>query len=475
MSALEKSTSPITSVARRDVHDHEIVRRHRAQAHGVRGIGFLRPVPVLAGAMEKARFGQPLAKIGNIHAAKGFAGGDGQLKRGAFQMIHQDFQIVRLDERVLGRAAEKIIRMLHDELIERRRGSDQHGAGASAAAPGAAGALPSGGNRSGIARHDRGVERADVDAQLQRVRRNHAANAAFAQAVLDFAALAGEIASAIAANGGRLSRRRRICLLQIGEQHFRVQARVGEHDGLQVALQEFLRDARRLVDIAAADSQKAIHDRRIVENEKFLSGGRAVFLDHLEIGFRQARRQFARIGDRRRGANELRIRAVEARDAPQPPQHIGQVAAEHAAIGVQLVQHDIAQVFKQALPARVVRQDSRVQHVRVGEHDVPALANRLARVGGRVAIVGEDAEAIVEARGQVVQLGKLILRERFGGEQVQRARVRIFQHRVQDRQVVAQRFSGGRRRDHHHVAPLHGRLPRPCAWWLYSCATPFSA
>ena len=53
-----------------------------------------------------------------------------------------------------------------------------------------------------------------------------------------------------------------------------------------------------------------------------------------------------------------------------------------------------------------------------------------------------------------MQLGELILRERFGGEKVQRARVRIFQDRVQDRQVVAQRFSGSRRRNHDNVAPL---------------------
>ncbi len=136
------------------------------------------------------------------------------------------------------------------------------------------------------------------------------------------------------------------------------------------ALQEFLRDARRLVDVAAADAQKTVHHRRIVEDEKFFARGRAVFLDHLEFGFRQPRRQFARIRDRRRGADELRVRAVETRDAPQPPQHVGQVAAENAAIGVQFVQHHVAQILEQALPARVVRQDARVQHVGIGEHDV---------------------------------------------------------------------------------------------------------
>ena len=52
----------------------------------------------------------------------------------------------------------------------------------------------------GIARHHAGVERADVDAQFERVGRDDSADAAFAQAALDFAAFAGKIAAAIAAN-----------------------------------------------------------------------------------------------------------------------------------------------------------------------------------------------------------------------------------------------------------------------------------
>ncbi len=41
-------------------------------------------------------------------------------------MVHQNFQIVRLHVGVLGRAPEKIVRMLHDELIERRGRRHQH-------------------------------------------------------------------------------------------------------------------------------------------------------------------------------------------------------------------------------------------------------------------------------------------------------------------------------------------------------------
>ena len=129
-------------------------------------------------------------------------------------MVDENFQIVGLDVGMFGRAAEKIFRMLDDELIERRGRSHEHSAGSAAAASGASRALPGGGDRAGIAGHHAGIERADIDSQFQGAGGDHAANAPLAQAALDFAALAGQIAAAIAAN--RLSRAgpRRIGLLQ---------------------------------------------------------------------------------------------------------------------------------------------------------------------------------------------------------------------------------------------------------------------
>ena len=53
-----------------DVDDDEIVAGHRAQADGVRGIRFLGPVIVFAGAVQKARFREARAQIGHIDFAK---------------------------------------------------------------------------------------------------------------------------------------------------------------------------------------------------------------------------------------------------------------------------------------------------------------------------------------------------------------------------------------------------------------------
>jgi len=59
-----------------------------------------------------------------------------------------------------------------------------------------------------------------------------------------------------------------------------------------------------------------------------------------------------------------------------------------------------------------------------------ALADRFASVGGRVAIVREYAEAMIETRGKIVQLGKLVLRERLGREEIQCAGIRVFKDSV---------------------------------------------
>src|SRR6267143_1271881 len=128
-------------------------------------------------------------------------------------MVDEDFEIVGLDEGVLGRVAEEIVGMANDELVKRGGGSDQHGTGAAAATSRATGALPGGGDRAGIACHHNGVERADIDPQFQGAGGDYAADAAVAQAALDFTPLAGEISPAVAADGFRFSRKLRIRLL----------------------------------------------------------------------------------------------------------------------------------------------------------------------------------------------------------------------------------------------------------------------
>ena len=112
-------------------------------------------------------------------------------------------------------------------------------------------------------------------------------------------------------------------------------------------------------------------------------------------------------------------------DTAKPPEHVAQVAAEHAAIRVQFVDDDVAEILEELRPARMVRQDARVQHVGVAEHQVRPRADGAARILRRVTVVREHANLFARAAGQVLaerlQLSELVVRERLGGEQVERA------------------------------------------------------
>ena len=233
------------------------------------------------------------------------------------------------------------------------------------------------------------------------------------------------------------------------------------------------------LEIRPPDPELMVDDRRVDEDEELLAARRAASIDELERLLGQALGQLARIGDRRRRAEKHRIRPVVPADPPQPPQHVAEMAAEDAAIGVQLVDDHVAQVLEQLRPPRMVRQDARVHHVRIAEHEVRARADRPPRVLRRVAVVREDADlrrpTLAAMRfAHRLQLGELILRERLRRKQIQRAAGRILQNRVQDRRVVAERLARRRRRDHDHVAAGRARVrsPRPDACRAVRCRAP---
>ena len=128
------------------------------------------------------------------------------------------------------------------------------------------------------------------------------------------------------------------------------------------------------------------------------------------------------------------------------------MAAEDAAVVVQLVHHDVAEVLEEADPLVVVGQDAGVEHVGVGDDDVAGLADGPAGGGRGVAVVGERLDVGADRFDQSVKLGLLVLGERLGREEVEGAGVRVFEDGVEDRQVVAEGLAAGGRRDDDDVA-----------------------
>ena len=144
---------------------------------------------------------------------------------------------------------------------------------------------------------------------------------------------------------------------------------------------------RSLAQRRAPRSGRLVDQRRVPHRDLPAGDRRTVVVDELEGRPDQLLGQPDRVGDRRRGEQEARLAPVGARHPAQPPQHVGDVGAEDAPVGVRLVNDDPAEVGEEVAPALVVGQDADVQHVRVGEDEVAAAADRRPLFARRVAVV----------------------------------------------------------------------------------------
>jgi len=368
-------------------------------------------------------------------------------------VVEQNIQIIRIQQRVLRRSLHQIIRVGHDVLVKRRRGRDIEHDGRSLAPPGAPRLLPRARDCSRIAAQHARIQRADVDAQLQRVRGHHRVHPSRAKSAFNLSPLCRQIPAAIAAHPPGVPQRVAHHVLQVLRQHLNRQPRPRERNRLNSILQQQPRNPPRLLQNALADAQLPIDHRRIVEHEVPHAHRRAVIIHQADLAPRQRFRQFLRVRNRRAAQDELRMTAVEIAQAQQPPQHVRQIRPKHAAIGMNFINHDIPQVFKQLDPLRVVRQNPAVQHIRVRHDDMPRLPNRLSRRAGRIAVIGIRLDINAHRLNQLIQFADLISRQRFRRKEVQCPCIIVLQNGRQHRQVIAHRFAGGRRRDNHNIPP----------------------
>ena len=184
----------------------------------------------------------------------------------------------------------------------------------------------------------------------------------------------------------------------------------------------------------------------------------AIVVNGLERAAGQRLGQLRRIGDGRRAADDLGRRFVEGAHPQQPAEDVRDMAAKDTAIVVQLVNDDVAQVLEEALPFRVMRQDTGVEHVRVADDDMPGQPHRSPGAAGRIAVVGERLDVHPQRLDETVQLAVLVLTERFGREEVERPAGVIVEDGLEHRHVVAERLPGRRCRHHDDIAAVQDRL-----------------
>ena len=103
------------------------------------------------------------------------------------------------------------------------------------------------------------------------------------------------------------------------------------------------RSTSAAVSVAASASGDArspelgVQQRRVPERDLARGLRRAVDVDHVHLDAGQRRHGLDRVRDGGRRQQELRRRAGDRAGPPQPPQHVGDVCAEDAAIDVRLV------------------------------------------------------------------------------------------------------------------------------------------
>ena len=193
----------------------------------------------------------------------GVVGRERQLVRRGDQVLHVDLLRLVVEDRLLHGAVEELVRMPAEELVQRvvtRDVQRQAGLAPARAAP----HLPQARDRARERHADGGVQVAHVDAQLERVGRDHREQVALRQAALDLAPLGGRVAGAVWRDP--LGQVAAACVLQaqLGEalDQLDAAARLEEADRAHLGLHQLRQELSRLGQRGAADARVLVDERR---------------------------------------------------------------------------------------------------------------------------------------------------------------------------------------------------------------------
>jgi len=211
--------------------------------------------------------------------------------------------------------------------------------------------------------------------------------------------------------------------------------------------------------VGASAGSVGADDGGIPEDELALAPWRPVVVNHQRLHRSQVLREIAGVGDGGACEDEDRVRPVVPADSPQAAQHAADVGAKHAAIDVQLVEHHKFEPAEEASPGRVPRQNAHMQHVHVREDQAAAIAQIAAVLPGGVAVIGRREQARRQA--ELFEFAKLVLRERFGGEEIERVGGGLLHEAFEHGEVVAEGLAAGCGGDDNNALAIADGIERP--------------
>ena len=113
------------------------------------------------------------------------------------------------------------------------------------------------------------------------------------------------------------------------------------------------------------------------------------------------------------------------------------MTAENTAIGMNFINHNVFQIFKQLYPFGVMGKDVGMEHIWIGDYNVSSLTDRFTSRALCIAVIGICLDVDAELLNHFIQAADLIGRERFCGKEIQRTGILVLENRGYNRKIVA--------------------------------------
>jgi hypothetical protein len=94
------------------------------------------------------------------------------------------------------------------------------------------------------------------------------------------------------------------------------------------------------------------------------------------------------------------------------------MSPEDSPIGMEFINHHKFQILEKVHPLRVVGKDSCMEHVRVGDHNIPAGPDGLTGILRSISIIGERSDRFFDSLDEILEFNHLVLGESLGGKEV---------------------------------------------------------
>jgi hypothetical protein len=94
------------------------------------------------------------------------------------------------------------------------------------------------------------------------------------------------------------------------------------------------------------------------------------------------------------------------------------MAAKNSPIIVEFINHHVFEIFEKFYPFSMMGQNSRMEHIWIGDDNVALTANCFSGILGSVSIIGKNFDFFFQKIDDFIQFGPLILRKSLGREKI---------------------------------------------------------